>query len=395
MYTIGLNDIKTSLHSMLDEYGFCIIRGVLSPQDLLTAETLWGNDLLRVLDMNAADAAQAHCNSAALLNILNVSLTDDASKIPALWPGSMAHSGVEWIDRNSCAAKDEYSRHGLPHGEMPWFVRLHPNVRFVFETVYGTGADNLVVGMDKIFFNPKGVPPKEIDRIWGHADMNIHRNGVKDWDAYQSVVALWPLTGTDVSTTVVWPGSHHQVFDKLMQAPGLDTRGQHIRLDTLQGPFGAWINECYARQARRVPLDAGNMIIWSSKLIHQGWSNGPRLAVPVCFEPRSRRDVIAFNRKVRLCASGIPSTHWASLAIPHTLSLEDVRKGRCFSMGTLDSDTNIPLLESVGPACLIDPSAYIEIILPLCKALEDSRDTDDEISSEICRHLRPDIVAFL
>merc|ERR1712176_1741267 len=46
---------------------------------------------------------------------------------------------------------------------------------------------------------------------------------------------------------------------------------------------------------------------------------GPRLAQPVCWEPVDRRSQAALERKLRLAALGLPSTHWASLGIPHYL----------------------------------------------------------------------------
>merc|ERR1712014_317992 len=72
--------------------------------------------------------------------------------------------------------------------------------------------------------------------------------------------------------------------------------------------------------ARRIPVPAGGLLLWTSRTTHQGWSGGPRLAQPVCWEPRARRDEIARERKFRLAALGLPSTHWASLALPHELS---------------------------------------------------------------------------
>merc|ERR1712050_258819 len=71
---------------------------------------------------------------------------------------------------------------------------------------------------------------------------------------------------------------------------------------------------------RRIPVPAGALLLWTSRTTHQGWSGGPRLAQPLCWEPRSRRDGIMRERKLRLAALGLPSTHWASLALPHELS---------------------------------------------------------------------------
>ncbi len=45
----------------------------------------------------------------------------------------------------------------------------------------------------------------------------------------------------------------------------------------------------------------------------QGWTSGRRLAQPVCWEPRSRRDHAALVRKAVMSIRGLPSTHWASL----------------------------------------------------------------------------------
>jgi hypothetical protein len=269
-------------------------------------------------------------------------------------------------------------------------------VRRVFEVAYS--SQSLVVGTDMLFFSPRSVAADCSDRIWGHADMNVHRDGVESWQVFQSVVSLWPQLGTEVSTTVVWPGSHRHTFDELMRAPGVAADcGQYVRLEKLegQGPDGAWINERYVREARRVPIDAGSMVIWSSKLMHQGWSKGPRLAVPVCFEPRERRSQVAFNRKVRLCASGVPTTHWASLGIQHSLSLDEVRRGRRLSVGVAEDDLYLPILESMAPTSLMNPSACEHVVLPLCKALEESGDCDELLASQIGLHLRPEILELL
>merc|ERR1712110_858385 len=76
----------------------------------------------------------------------------------------------------------------------------------------------------------------------------------------------------------------------------------------------------WADGARRIPVPAGGLLIFTSRTTHQGFSSGPRLAQPLCWEPRNRRDEVMRERKLRLAALGLPSTHWASLALPHELS---------------------------------------------------------------------------
>lgn len=69
--------------------------------------------------------------------------------------------------------------------------------------------------------------------------------------------------------------------------------------------------------AVRVIIPCGGMILFSSKLIHQGWNTGPRLAVPICMEPKLFRTTEALERKVTACLEGLPTTHWASLGLLH------------------------------------------------------------------------------
>merc|ERR1712188_305074 len=71
--------------------------------------------------------------------------------------------------------------------------------------------------------------------------------------------------------------------------------------------------------AKRMPVPAGGLLLWSSRTVHQGWSGGPRLAQPVCWEPSERVQPTAHLRKLRMAATGLPSTHWASLGQPHYL----------------------------------------------------------------------------
>merc|ERR1719433_2147764 len=79
----------------------------------------------------------------------------------------------------------------------------------------------------------------------------------------------------------------------------------------------------WEEHSRRVPVPAGALLLFTSRTTHQGWSGGPRLAQPVCWEPRARRDEAMRERKLRLAALGLPSTHWASLALPHELLTAD------------------------------------------------------------------------
>ena len=75
----------------------------------------------------------------------------------------------------------------------------------------------------------------------------------------------------------------------------------------------------FLSEARHVTIPAGALFLWGICTVHQGWMSGPRLAQPLCWEPKGRRSKEALNRKMALAALGLPSTHWASLGLPHNI----------------------------------------------------------------------------
>jgi len=147
--------------------------------------------------------------------------------------------------------------------------------------------------------------------LWPHADQNFHIAPSGQWDCYQGVMYLWPAN-ENTSATVIWPGSHCREYDELMRDPKQwEKKGHFCRLP--RGRFNAFVAGC-----GRVPVARGGLLLWSSRTIHQGWPNGPRLAMPVCFEPRERRARQAYLNKHRCIESGVPTSHWASLGISHS-----------------------------------------------------------------------------
>merc|ERR1719215_871916 len=97
--------------------------------------------------------------------------------------------------------------------------------------------------------------------------------------------------------------------------------GQFLKLNTVADPSlrEDLLGEAIAR-SRRVPCPAGSLLLWDSRLVHQGWAGGPRLAQPVSWEPKERRDEAALRRKLWMCAVGVPSSHSASEAQIHPMA---------------------------------------------------------------------------
>merc|ERR1712157_159537 len=72
-------------------------------------------------------------------------------------------------------------------------------------------------------------------------------------------------------------------------------------------------------------------------------------------EPVGRRDEAALERKLRLAALGLPSTHWASLGTPHTL----VKPQACKS--TAGGKVGFPLKSSIHPVSLREEADIAEM----------------------------------
>ena len=283
----ALKEEPFKVKAMLDDIGFAVVTDVLSAVEVQAMEQLFAADLTGIVE------TKLHPNSKEL-----AFLKDPVHQ----WPQQEEFSlGTKFA-----------TMYGLPQGQLAWACRTHPNVKAVYEAIYSTDA--LCCGMDNVFYNPNrcktSTDSERSSNLWPHADQNAHLQPEGKYDVYQSVVYIWPAD-LDTSATVVWPSSNQQYFQRLMNYT--NARGHFCMMP--KSEFGV-----FAEGARRIPVPAGGMLLWSSKTIHQGWPCGPRLAVPVCFEPKSRRTEAALQRKIQCVQFGHPTTHWASLGKSHSMS---------------------------------------------------------------------------
>lgn len=292
------------LRSTLAEHGVCLVTDVLDLQECLHLEDLWNTDLANVLGIAKNDT-----NKTAIKCFRK----QGASAWPQEWSNVLGKKGVA-------------SQRGLPHGAFAWSSRMHPRVRKTFADIFQTSVDNMVVGLDCVFWSGTDASATESNKEWLHCDQN-HRTGLT-WPCVQGVLYVWPSEGKGTSTTVVWPGSHQDVYDRIMEDSaaikrGKSMGGQSIKLSQLNN---AGLRKALTDEAmvacRRVPCPAGSLLLWDSRTIHQGWAGGPRLAQPVCWEPRQRResDPAALARKVFMCAAGLPSSHSSAEARVHGMA---------------------------------------------------------------------------
>lgn len=320
--TVPIENVETDLVARLEEHGCAIVSGVATLEECNFLEHLFAEDLKDVVDVDAL-----RTSGSAVAKVV-----DDVHA----WP----LASLEFL-----GGLERCQIRGLPHGRFAWECRLLPNIRRCFEIIHET--DDLVCSLDTSFFAPDVHPEAHLNRSWPHVDQNSNDNRFFDengvptgaWEVFQSILYVWSSEDSHASTTVVLPGSHSDIYTQMMEDPYMQKQGRtgvHFsQVESLsQNELKNDMMQQWRIGAKRVPVPKGGLFLWSSKTLHQGWSGGPRLAHPICWEPANRRDEVARDRKLRLAALGLPSTHSASLGVPHSLvKLEpsQATMTRCFS----------------------------------------------------------------
>lgn len=306
--TVPASSLKTNpeiLRAVLAKNGVAVISDVLSPYECEEMESYWKSDLLELVD---TEALTDH-------HVVAVRALESKHGIEA-WPTECnQHIGHAW--------RGFATHRGLPHGRFAWSCRLHPQVRQAFAAIHDVSPEKLCVGLDNVMWQGFDFPKAETNTEWLHCDQN-HNTGLT-WPITQGILYVRPSTDDHASTTVIWPQSHTIEYARVMADPaavdlGRSPRGQLVKLNTLKSPDGKALHRTAVCEARRVPMKAGAMLLWDSRTIHQGWCGGPRLAQPICWEPRERRDEAALRRKMWMCVMGIGSSHSSTEGRVHQMA---------------------------------------------------------------------------
>jgi len=293
---------SSHLREIFAQHGCVLVTEVLDEVQCERLERLWLLDLLDTVD-----------NTVPVTGFVAETLQRvkecGASAWPSAWKGPLGTKG--------CA-----SQRGLPHGRFAWEARLHPEVRRVFAKLFD--EEDLCVGLDVVFWAASDSEgPAAEDKQWLHVDQN-YCSGLTHLCA-QGVLYVWPSTVEHASTTAVWPGSHLDIYQQLMQDQHSFEKGkkssQSVRINDLQNyTVREQLVAKGVASTRRVPCPRGSLLLWDSRTVHQGWAGGPRLAQPVCWEPKKRRDAAARLRKLYCCAAGVPTSHSSSEGRVHGMA---------------------------------------------------------------------------
>jgi hypothetical protein len=304
--------------------------------------------------------------------VTDVLTAEECRSMAAAWSRDLAGANFRPRDRLGPGGSGPFSSgygiiNGLLHGEMAWRARLHARIRRMFGILHRCPPEDLVTGIDVVFFSPENANGSAKENLqWLHVDQTNEDFNV------QSVLYIMDSRSEWRSSTAVWPGSHHEVYRRLMRdSKATELSQQTSRVQSLQ------LNDCKETRivdeavtnTRRVPCPAGSLFLWDSKLIHQGWSGGPRLAQPICFEPRKWRDEPAFLRKLFACATGMSTTH----------SSREARMGWAFLAPVL----------TTAPYCIASgqEAAWLALQTDFKRVWADAKNGKD--LQELSRHLKP------
>ena len=173
--TVAHDDVVAEparLTSLLDREGFAVVEGVTSPEECAALEALWARALRCSLDPRAVRDADPHVAAAVAAAVADPLSADN-----------LPHRGIPGQQSTGFVPKL-----GLPHSEFSWRVRTNAKIRHLYSHLMGVPADDLCVGLDLLFFSPKGLPGVMSTQFSAHSDQNKHVDGSGEWPVYQGVL---------------------------------------------------------------------------------------------------------------------------------------------------------------------------------------------------------------
>ena len=306
-----------------DEWGFVVIKNVMSAVECKEAEKLIYDDLMPCIDVGK--------------------ITDDGLR-EVYQNVKDSHKHFPKDSLPGLASKGFLSLYGVPQGKFAWKLRTNPIVRTIYAGLHSCKEDELCVSLDVPFFTPDSYSRDEC-LVWSHADQNIHIK-IGSTESYQGILYAWDSTKHGTSNTVVIPKSHKNQYFELLAAIPEQSYDGHNGLYITSIPDikeKERLLKVWCEESRRIPVPAGALLIFNSRTIHQGYQGGLRLAQTVCWEPKIFRTEEALIKKLQACIMGIATTHWASLGIHHGVSFIKPKAQKYAGTGKFHHRNILPL----------------------------------------------------
>ncbi|CAE7667710.1 unnamed protein product [Symbiodinium sp. KB8] len=315
------------VRELMDEFGVVVLTDVLNGTELEQAEAAFGRDLKRCIDTEA-------------LSSLPGDFQTWAKEFVALPDGELPRA-MPWRSVPGKPGQGMASLQSMAHGEFAWSLRQKHIVKAAFAALHAVDSGEMASSTDVPFFLPPSAPlPSEGVTQWLHMDYNSHIPGTGDRPCFQGVLYVWSAEAGDASTTVVMPRSHADgTFEELMRDDAFRTEPHHsCKLYNASDPARrrALVTRALER-SRRVPAPAGSLVLWDSRVAHQGWRGSARLAQTVMWEARDHRGDTAWCRKAAAAAIGMATTHFACIGRWHPACRPRKPRAPQFEAGNTDS----------------------------------------------------------
>ncbi|GAA5994438.1 phytanoyl-CoA dioxygenase family protein [Rhodotorula paludigena] len=265
----------------LEEHGFAIVRGVVTPErasEYVAAAHTWAGQF----GWSAEDRS-----------------TWNTAHLPA-------------------GAAGVVSNYGTAHEKWVWEARMEPKIAEAFAEVWGT--DELIVSFDVVNFSVPVGPHARTDIVptppWPHCDQQPRPSNRPhfEFELAQGLLALSPSGPTD-GGLVVLKGSHKLVKRYLDDhdgyKPGQDWGESNYY--TFTEADIEWFHKQPGCTEIKVETEAGDLVLWDSRTIH--WNRVPtgdivRNAVYVCMCPKSMASAELLDKRKEYFEKRLATSHW-------------------------------------------------------------------------------------
>jgi hypothetical protein len=162
--------------------------------------------------------------------------------------------------------KPEYSmllhNYSLGHMQPIWDIRQHPKIYNVFENIWSTSVDNLLVSFDglSVLLPPEKTNKGWVSDEWFHTDQSSLKIGKH---CIQGMITLYDINKDDATLNIL-EGSHnyHQSFFEDNHI--INKSDWYLLKDNQKDYFIS--KGCIDRS---INANIGSMILWDSRVIHQ------------------------------------------------------------------------------------------------------------------------------
>jgi len=197
--------------------------------------------------------------------------------------------------------------YGLSQGDAAWYVRTNNDIIAVFKQLLD--AEQVICSMDSIGFAQNDAYTGAQDVCWLHVDQNPNIMPGADLYSLQGIFYAENSYGPEETrselrraSTVVVPGRH-----KFWTQHNYMNRNHYQIVD----------QEYWAKRAVRLKITAGSLLIFNSKLVHQGMYGPHRLCFMVSYGDVKDRTEKCKERKVMMYLGGHRSSHWSQFGLYH------------------------------------------------------------------------------